>query len=91
MAHIWVAMAVFGIACLLGVWQMWARSPINAPYHTAANYFRSVTLHGVSMGYVLTTFFIMGFGYYVAETSLRRPLPSLSLAWATFWLGIAGA
>ena len=90
MAHIWVAIAVFGVACLLGVWQMWARSPLDAPYHTAANYFRSVTLHGVSMGYVLTTFFIMGFGYYVAETSLRRPLPSLRLAWATFWLGIAG-
>lgn len=90
MAHIWVAIAVFGVACLLGVWQMWARSPLNAPYHTAANYFRSVTLHGVSMGYVLTTFFIMGFGYYVAETALRRPLPSLSLAWATFWLGIGG-
>jgi cytochrome c oxidase subunit I len=90
MAHIWVAIGVFGVACLLGVWQMWARSPLKAPYHTAANYFRSVTLHGVSMGYVLTTFFIMGFGYYVAETALRRPLPSLRLAWGTFWLGIVG-
>lgn len=90
MAHIWVAVAVFGVACLLGVWQMWARSPLNAPYHTAANYFRSVTLHGVSMGYVLTTYFIMGFGYYVAETSLGRALPSLKLAWASFWLGIIG-
>lgn len=89
-AHIWVAVTVFGVACLLGVWQMWARSPLRAPYHTAANYFRSVTLHGVSMGYVLTTFFIMGFGYYVAETALRRPLPSLSLAWGAFWLAIAG-
>ena len=89
-AHIWVAVTVFGVACLLGVWQMWARSPLKAPYHTAANYFRSVTLHGVSMGYVLTTFFIMGFGYYVAETALRRPLPSLSLAWGAFWLAIAG-
>ena len=90
MAHIWVAIAVFGVACLLGVWQMWARSPLNAPYHTAANYFRSVTLHGVSMGYVLTTFFIMGFGYYVAETALKRPLPSITLAWGGFWLGILG-
>jgi cytochrome c oxidase subunit I len=89
-AHIWVAIAAFGVAILLGVWQMWARSPLAAPYHTAANYFRSVTLHGVSMGYVLTTFFIMGFGYYVAETALGRPLPSLSLAWASFWLGIVG-
>jgi len=39
------------LACLLGVWQMWARSPLKAPGHTAANYFGSVTLHGVSMAY----------------------------------------
>ena len=41
---------------------MWARSPLDAPAHTASNYFRSVTLHGVSMAYVLSTFFIMGLG-----------------------------
>ena len=35
-AHIWVAIAAFAVACLLGVWQMWARSPIPAPAHTAA-------------------------------------------------------
>src|SRR5579864_1705301 len=90
MAHIWVAIATFGIACLLGVWQMWARSPLTAPYHTAANYFRSVTLHGVSMAFVLTTFFIMGFGYYVAETSLKRPFRGIGIAWAAFWMGIVG-
>ncbi|HSR00855.1 MAG TPA: hypothetical protein VLM36_13190, partial [Sphingomicrobium sp.] len=44
LSHIWVAITVFGLACLLGVWQMWARSPLNAPYHSAANYFRSVTM-----------------------------------------------
>ena len=32
-AHIWVAIAAFAIACLLGVWQMWARSPLPAPAH----------------------------------------------------------
>ena len=89
-AHVWVAIAAFAVACLLGVWQMWARSPLEAPAHTAANYFRSVTLHGVSMAFVLTTFFIMGFGYFVAETALKRPLPGLKLAWAAFWMGIAG-
>ena len=61
-AHAWVAFAAFAVACILGVWQMWARSPLEAPAHTAGNYFRSVTLHGVSMAFVLTTFFIMAFG-----------------------------
>ena len=90
LAHMWVAFAAFAVACLLGVWQMWARSPLEAPAHTAANYFRSVTLHGVSMAFVLTTFFIMGFGYFTAETALRRQLPGLKFAWVAFWMGLAG-
>ena len=90
LAHAWVAFAAFAFACLLGVWQMWARSPIEAPAHTAANYFRSVTMHGVSMAFVLTTFFIMGFGYFTAETALRRPIPAMKLAWGAFWMGIVG-
>ena len=89
-AHVWVAIAAFAVACLLGVWQMWARSPIEAPAHTAANYFRSVTMHGVSMAFVLTTFFIMGYGYFVAETALKRPMPGLKLAWGAFFLGVIG-
>lgn len=89
-AHLWVAVAAFLVACALGVWQMWARSPIEAPAHTASNYFRSVTLHGVSMAFVLTTFFIMGFGYYVAETALKRRMPGLTYAWLAFWMGITG-
>ena len=50
----------------------------------------SVTAHGVSMAYVLTTFFIMGFGYFVAVTALNRPLPGKLWAWAAFWMAILG-
>ena len=64
---------------MLGVWQMWVRSPLHAPYADPENYFLSVTAHGASMAYVLTTFFIMGFGYFVAETALDRPLPGTTL------------
>jgi cytochrome c oxidase subunit 1 len=53
-------------------------------------YFISVTAHGSAMGYVLTTFFIMGFGYFVAETALERPIPSLRWAWGGFWLAVVG-
>ena len=51
---------------LPGRWQMWVRSPWGANVGTPGQYFMSVTAHGVSMAYVLTTFFIMGFGYFVA-------------------------
>lgn len=91
LAHLWVAFAAFAVASVLGVWQMWARSPLPAPFLTANAYFTSVTAHGVSMAYVLTTFMVMGFGYYVAETALGRPLPLPRLAWLGFALGIIGS
>jgi cytochrome c oxidase subunit 1 len=90
LAHLWTAFAAFTVACFLGVWQMWVRSPLTAPLSTPDHYFQSVTAHGVSMAYVLTTFFVMGFGYYVAETALDRPLPGKPWAWGGFWLGLVG-
>ena len=69
---------------------MWVRSPLGANVGTPGQYFMSVTAHGVSMAYVLTTFFIMGFGYFVAVTSLNRPLPGKGWAWAAFWIAIVG-
>ena len=90
LAHLWTAFTVFALATVLGAWQMWSRSPIPAPLSTPENYYISVTAHGTAMAYVLTTFFIMGFGYYVAETALERRIPGIRWAWAAFALAIAG-
>src|SRR5437773_1207507 len=53
-------------------------------------YYRSVTAHGTLMALVFTTFFIMAFGYVVAERTLGRPLPHRGLAWTGFWVALAG-
>ena len=90
LAHLWVAFTAFTVACVLGTWQMWVRSPLGAKVGTPGLYFMSVTAHGVSMAYVLTTFFIMGFGYFVAVTALNRPLPGKPWAWLGFWMGLIG-
>src|SRR5256886_12648049 len=90
LAHFWVAFAAFLVASLLGAWQMWVRSPLGANIGTPSQYFLSVTAHGVAMAYVLTTFFIMGFGYFVAVTALARALPGKLWAWAGFWLALLG-
>lgn len=90
LAHLWVAFAAFAIACVFGLWQMLARSPIPAPGFTPSNYFLSVTAHGALMAYILTTFFIMGFGYFTAERALRQPLPAVKWAWAGFVIAVAG-
>lgn len=86
----WVAFITFAAACVLGVWQMWVRSPLSAPQDIPERYYQSVTAHGVSMAFVLTTFFIMGFGYFVAETALKQELPGRRWAWGAFWAGIIG-
>src|SRR5262249_61869492 len=78
------------VAGVLGTWQMWVRSPWGAHIGPPGQYFASVTAHGVSMAYVLTTFFIMGFGYFVAITALDRPLPGKPWAWIGFWIGLLG-
>ncbi len=88
--HLWLAFGAFFVACVFGVWQMLARSPLPTPGFTPSNYFLSVTAHGTAMAYVLTTFFIMGFGYFTAERSLERPLPMQRLAWVAFFGGLLG-
>ncbi len=90
-AHLWLAFIAFAAALVLGVWQMWSRSPLPAPFVTSSTYFSSVTAHGTAMAYVLPVFLIMGFGYFVAETSLGRPLPAPRWAWSAFGVGLAGA
>lgn len=90
LAHFWVAFAAFAFAAVLGAWQMLVRSPLPAPFATPEVYFASVTAHGTLMAYVLTTLFAMGFGYFVAVTTLDRPLPSKGAAWAGFWISTIG-
>lgn len=90
LAHFWVAFAAFAAAAVLGAWQMWVRSPLGAHIGTPEDYYMSVTAHGVAMAYVLTTFFIMGFGYFVAVTSLDRPLPGKAWAWGGFVVAVVG-
>ena len=90
LAHYWVAFGTFLPAVLLGAWQMLMRSPLPAPLDDSAAYYASVTLHGTAMAYVVTTFFIMGFGYAVAATSLDRPLRGAKAAWVGFSICLVG-
>src|SRR5215831_14424861 len=69
---------------------MLMRSPLPAPLDDPFAYYASVTLHGTVMAYVLTTFFIMGFGYAVAATSLGRPVRGVAAAWIGFAICLVG-
>ncbi len=90
LANFWVAFAAFFVAIILGLYQVVNRSGLFPEYESHELYFASVSTHGVLMGFVLTTFFIMGFGYYTAASTLKRPLWSTSLAWVAFFVTLGG-
>ena len=90
LAHFWLAFGVFGLAILLGEWQMFIRSPLHGWLRNADLYYRSVTAHGTVMGYVFPTLVAMGFGYAFSELALKQPLIGVRWAWAGFWLIIVG-
>ena len=89
LAHIWVGFGLFGVATLLGMYQLLERNGMVRT--SAAGYYGSMTLHGVIQAFVLTTFFILGFGYFVTATSLRRSVLWPRLAWLGFAAMFAGS
>jgi len=90
LCHYWVAFGLFLPAVVLGAWQMLMRSPLPAPLDDPNTYYISMSLHGTVMAYVLTTFFVMGFGYAVTATSLGRPVRGMMAAWVGFALCLFG-
>jgi len=90
LSHIWVAFIAFILACFMGEYQVLERSGFISALDSPSVYFASVSTHGVLMAFVLTTFFIMGFGYIIATTSLKQPLWNIKLAWAGFGISLFG-
>nr|WP_249191303.1 b(o/a)3-type cytochrome-c oxidase subunit 1 [Burkholderia vietnamiensis] len=91
LAHFWFAFATFGVALLLGAWQMYVRSPLHAWLSAPELYYRSVTAHGSVMAYVFPTLIAMGFGYAITELSLEQRLVGKRWAWAGWWLVAVGS
>src|SRR5271170_1421773 len=90
LAHLWFAFAGFGAALLLGAWQMFVRSPLHPWIRDPEWYYRSVTAHGTTMAYVFPTLVAMGFGYFVTEQALKRPMVGLRWAWLGWVLAVIG-
>jgi cytochrome c oxidase subunit 1 len=90
LSHMWVAFIAFILACFMGEYQVLERSGLFPPLESTQVYYASVSTHGVLMAYVLTTFFIMGFGYFTAATSLKRPIWNINWAWAGFGITLLG-
>jgi len=90
LANMWIAFLFFAVAALLGFYQVLERADIVPALKSPVLYFASVSTHGVLMGFVLTTFFAVGFGYYIATTTLKQELWNRPLAWFGFYLMVVG-
>ncbi len=90
LANLWVAILSFGVASAMALMQALSRAALDLPWRSAKMYYLSVTAHGTLMALVFTTFFIMAFGYVVAERTLGRTVPHRGLAWAGYWIALAG-
>ena len=90
LASMWVGFIAFVVAALLGFYQVIERIDLIPALKSPELYFGSVSTHGVLMAFVLTTFLVMGYGYYTATTSLKQDLWNKPLAWFGFWLAVVG-
>ncbi|HXL34879.1 MAG TPA: cbb3-type cytochrome c oxidase subunit I [Gemmatimonadales bacterium] len=90
LANLWVAILSFGVASAMALMQALSRAALDLPWRSAKMYYLSVTAHGTLMALVFTTFFIMAFGYVVAERTLGRAVPHSGLAWAGYWIALSG-
>jgi cytochrome c oxidase subunit 1 len=88
--HILIAVSALSIGLLLGPAQTFRRAPaLQWEIPVFSYYYQALTLHGVLNALVFTTFFIVGFSYFVVQRSLQRRV-HMGAAWVSFWLMLVG-
>jgi cytochrome c oxidase subunit 1 len=87
-AHIYTSTAAIVVGAVFGLLQALSRaSAIVLP--TSFDYYRILTLHGVLMALVFTTFFITGLALFVTYRSVPRER-SLTVGWLGWLVMLAG-
>lgn len=91
-AHIYTATAAIALGAIFGVFQGFARADAFAA-PSWFDYYRILTMHGVLMALVFTTFFITGLSLFVTYRAIprERKLAMGWFGWALMLLGTAMA
>jgi cytochrome c oxidase subunit I len=90
MAHLYVAFTALALGGLAGLLQVLVRSG-RFTLPAGIGYYQVLTVHGVLLGLVLTTFFILGFQHAaVSRTSGTYSNKSRFLGWIGFWVMLVG-
>lgn len=90
LANIGVSFVALFLGAVAGLLQTFVRSgQLELP--AGIGYYQLLTAHGVLLGLVFTTFFIIGFLYAsISRTTGRLTSVSYRLGWAGFWLMFIG-
>ncbi|WP_407675757.1 b(o/a)3-type cytochrome-c oxidase subunit 1 [Peribacillus saganii] len=90
MAHFYVAFTALALGGLAGLLQVLVRSgKVELPY--GIGYYQVLTVHGVLLGLVLTTFFILGFQFAViSRTAGTLSNRARKTGWIGFWIMTIG-
>ncbi|MFP3917389.1 b(o/a)3-type cytochrome-c oxidase subunit 1 [Lysinibacillus telephonicus] len=90
LAHIYVAFTALLLGGLAGLLQVFVRSgQFKLPF--GIGYYQVLTVHGVLLGLILTTFFIMGFQFAaISRTAGAFSNTQRKLGWIGFWLMTIG-
>lgn len=90
MAHLYVVLIALLLGGFAGLLQTWVRSgKLILP--AGINYYSILTVHGVILALVLTTFFIMGFQLSAISRTIGALSTKTRLAgWIGFWIMLIG-
>lgn len=88
--HLLVAFFALALGGLFGPLQALNRMGVNLYPAIGINYYQGLTLHGVLVALVWTTFFISGFLVFVTVRALKKPLASLATGRLAFRVMLAG-
>lgn len=89
MSFIYVAFISLFIGGLMGLLQTLVRSgKLTLPF--GIGYYQILTIHGVILGLVLTTYFIIGFQFSLMGKTVGISEKQRKVAWLSFWVMIIG-
>ena len=88
LAHMYVAFIALLLGGLAGLLQVLVRSgELTLPAGIKISYYQVLTVHGVLLGLILTTFFILGFQVAsVSKTAGAFTDTQRKIGWIGFWL-----
>ncbi|SEA63139.1 cytochrome c oxidase subunit 1 [Thalassobacillus cyri] len=89
MSFMWVTFISLLIGGLMGLLQTLVRTG-NFTLPFGIGYYQILTVHGVILGLVLTTFFIIGFQFALMAKTVGMTSKQRKWGWASFWVMLIG-